>query len=79
MILAQPVSEEFALDPTEFGDALNRAEAEAVAQSVRGPALTPFLLRRLVEFTEGKSVRANRSLIVANARLAAQVACELAR
>jgi pseudouridylate synthase len=79
MLLAQPVSEDVALGPAEFAEALNRAEAEAVAQTVRGPALTPFLLGRLAEFTAGKSLRANRTLIVANARLAAEVAVELAR
>jgi pseudouridine-5'-phosphate glycosidase len=42
---------------------------------VRGAALTPFLLSRLAEVTRGKTLKVNAELIVANARLAAQVAC----
>ena len=79
MILAQPVAEEVALSSDEFERAMKRAEADAIAQLICGPALTPFLLRKLAEITEGKSLRANCELIVANARLAGEVAVELAR
>jgi pseudouridine-5'-phosphate glycosidase len=37
------------------------------------------LLARLAELTDGKTLRANRALIVANARLAAQIAQVLAK
>jgi pseudouridine-5'-phosphate glycosidase len=40
--------------------------------------VTPFLLARLAELTGGRSLQANRELLVANARLAAAVATELA-
>jgi pseudouridylate synthase len=40
---------------------------------------TPFLLKRVVELTEGKSLEANIALIRNNAMLAAQAAGELAR
>ena len=40
---------------------------------------TPFLLKRVVELTEGKSLEANIALIRNNAMLAAQAAAELAR
>ena len=46
-------------------------------RGIRGGARTPFLLSRLAELTGGRSLRANQSLILANARLAAQVAVEL--
>jgi pseudouridine-5'-phosphate glycosidase len=45
-----------------------------MAEGVSGPRLTPFLLARLAELTGGKTLAANRALIVANARLAAEVA-----
>ena len=66
-----------ALDPDAFAAALARAERLAHAAGVRGPARTPFLLARLAEITEGATLRANRALIVANARLAARVAVAL--
>ena len=43
-------------------------------QGVRGPALTPFLLAHLAKETEGRTLKANRALIVANASLAARIA-----
>ena len=42
---------------------------------VRGKELTPFLLNELATLTEGKSLRANQTLVVQNARLAAQNQC----
>jgi pseudouridine-5'-phosphate glycosidase len=77
LLLAQAVLEKVALSSAEFGEALERAERLAEAEGVRGPAVTPFLLARLGELTGGRSLRANRELIVANARLAAEVAAEL--
>jgi pseudouridine-5'-phosphate glycosidase len=78
IVLAQPLASETALAADDFHKALVRAESEARASGVRGPALTPFLLARLAELTDGRTLRANRELIVANARLAARVAVALA-
>jgi pseudouridine-5'-phosphate glycosidase len=78
-LLVQPVAPDVALANEELESLIGRAEAEADAQGIRGGALTPFLLERLAAWTEGRSLRANRELIVANARLAAEVAIELAR
>lgn len=77
-LLAQPCPAEVALDPAPFDAALRRALAESQAAGIAGPAVTPYLLKRLAELTEGRSLTANRALIVANARLAAEVAVELA-
>ena len=53
--------------------------AEAKAQGVGKKEATPFLLKRIVELTEGKSLEANIALIRNNAMLAAQAAAELMR
>jgi pseudouridine-5'-phosphate glycosidase len=74
IVLAQPLPAETALAPEDFHRALVRAESQARAQGVRGPAVTPFLLAQLAELTGGRTLRANQALIVANARLAARVA-----
>lgn len=76
-VLAQPIAQDLALTNAELDDAIGRAESEAIAASIRGPALTPFLLSRLAVLTDGRSLRANQGLIVANARLAADVAAEI--
>ena len=75
-VLAQPLAIEHALPASEFARVLQKAEQAAVG--VRGPALTPFLLKKLAEMTGGRTLTANRELIVANARLAAEVAVVLA-
>jgi pseudouridine-5'-phosphate glycosidase len=75
--LAQPVAEDVALGAEEVERAVAKAEAEAEAGRVSGGAVTPFLLKQLGELTGGRSLRANQALIVANARLAAEVAKEL--
>jgi pseudouridine-5'-phosphate glycosidase len=74
VVLARPVPEEAALGREEFATALTRAEEMARHSAVSGPALTPFLLARLAELTAGRTLAANRELILANARLAAEVA-----
>jgi pseudouridine-5'-phosphate glycosidase len=77
-VLAQPCPADVALAPAEFDRAMGRAELDAAAEGVGGPALTPFLLARLAELTDGKSLAANRALILNNATLAAEVAGALA-
>jgi pseudouridine-5'-phosphate glycosidase len=77
VVLAQPVSKEEALHPGNFAKHLERAKQLAEDAHVHGGALTPFLLARLAELTEGATLRANRALVLANARLAARVAVAL--
>jgi pseudouridine-5'-phosphate glycosidase len=74
VVLAQPVDRHVALEPESFMSALSTAERAAMGTGVRGKELTPFLLGRLAEITEGQTLRANYALVIANARLAAQVA-----
>lgn len=74
MLLVQPIDASIAIDSTAFSEALEVAERDARREAIRGPAVTPFLLKRLAELTGGKTLVANRELIVNNARLAAEVA-----
>jgi pseudouridine-5'-phosphate glycosidase len=73
--------------PVPAADALPRPDADAAiaaaieqadAARIQGPALTPWILNRIAELTDGASVRANRALIVNNARVAARLAAALA-
>ncbi len=79
IVLAQPVEEHVALEPDAFLSALSAAEQQAVGEGIRGKELTPFLLGRLADITEGQTLRANHALVIANARLAAQIARAYAR
>jgi pseudouridylate synthase len=77
VVLARPVEEDVALSGDEVEAAVTQAELEARNRAVRGWEVTPFLLSRLAELTGRRSLRANQSLIVANSRLAGEVARSL--
>jgi pseudouridine-5'-phosphate glycosidase len=76
VVVAQPVADE-GLDAAQWQQALEQAERQAGEHGVRGKALTPFLLARVAEITGGKTLGVNQALIIANARLAAQLASAL--
>lgn len=78
MVLCQPCPAEVAVPAGEFDATLETALAEAAGQGVSGPRVTPFLLARLAELTGGRTLAANRELIVSNARLGGEVAAALA-
>ena len=75
LLVARPPDE--SLDDVEplIEDALREAES----RGVRGQGVTPFVLQFLHERSEGRTLRANRDLVVQNARLAGEIAVELAR
>ncbi len=77
IVLAQPVDDRDALDRDLMEAALAEGLRRAEARGVTGKAVTPFLLDHLRLATEGRSLAANRVLIVANARLAGDVAAAL--
>jgi len=79
LLIANPIPEKNALDPGAIEARIAEAVAEAKAQGVAKKDVTPFLLGRIVELTEGRSLEANMALVENNAILAAQVAVELAR
>jgi pseudouridine-5'-phosphate glycosidase len=77
-LVANPVPTEAALEPDVVGEAIERSLSAARDAGVRGKEVTPFLLARLADETEGRSVTANRALVVSNADVAARFASALA-
>jgi pseudouridine-5'-phosphate glycosidase len=77
VVVAQPVATEVALQPAEHRLALADGLAAAAAGGVTGKDVTPFLLAWLHTATAGASLRANESIIRANASLGAEVAVAL--
>jgi pseudouridine-5'-phosphate glycosidase len=78
VLIANPIPAEHALDPAFIAEGIRRALDAARDQGVRGKSLTPFLLERLDQFTDGRSVEANVALAENNARLAGELAVALA-
>lgn len=79
LLVTVPVPAEFAMDSQEAEAAIEQANREADEAGVHGPAATPWLLQRMVELTDGRSIRANVALLRNNARVAAAIAGALAR
>lgn len=73
-IIANPVPQEFAMPAAEINQYIDQALKEASEQNIIGKLATPFLLARVSELTEGKSLATNIALVLNNAILAAQIA-----
>lgn len=59
--------------------AVREALLVAESEGVRGKALTPFLLSEMEKLTGGKTLAANRALLINNARVAAEIAVSISR
>lgn len=78
VLIANPIPEGDALDPAAIESRIAEAIAGAEAEGVSRKELTPFLLKRIFELTEGKSLVANIALVENNAKVAAGIAVALA-
>lgn len=78
-VIANPVPEQHELDPGVMQGAISEAVNEAEEKGIRGKAITPFLLAKIEQLTGGKSLEANIALVLNNARLAGEIAAELAK
>jgi pseudouridylate synthase len=74
MVVANPVPEGEQLDPVVHDRVIAEALAAASEGGIRGAALTPFLLGRLVEATGGASLAANVAAVRHNVAVAADIA-----
>lgn len=74
VLVANPIPVSAALDQREMDGVLAAALAEASLVGVRGGAVTPFVLGRIAEATQGRSIPANLALAENNARVAASIA-----
>ncbi|ABF64072.1 Indigoidine synthase A like protein [Ruegeria sp. TM1040] len=78
-LVANPIPVQDQIAATDLAPIIAQAQSEADAQGVTGKDVTPFLLQRIFELTEGRSLEANIALVRNNARLAAEIAKELAK
>ncbi|MEO0486325.1 MAG: pseudouridine-5'-phosphate glycosidase [Pseudomonadota bacterium] len=73
-LVANPIPAEAEIARDVLAPLIAQALAEADAAGIAGKDVTPFLLSRLFELTEGASLTANIALVLNNARLAARIA-----
>lgn len=79
VVFVQPVPADVAVPGGVMEAAVAAALDAAGRAGVTGKAVTPFLLDEVRRATGGRSLAANRALIIANAGLAGRIAAELAR
>jgi pseudouridine-5'-phosphate glycosidase len=77
-LVAVPVPEADALPIEEAEQAIAQATREADEQGIHGKDVTPFVLARVLELTDGRSKVANIAALVNNARVGAQIAIAIA-
>ncbi|MBW4708848.1 pseudouridine-5'-phosphate glycosidase [Roseobacter sp. YSTF-M11] len=76
-LVANPIPQEDEISAETLAPIIAQAQSDADAHGIRGKAVTPYLLQRIFELTEGRSLTANIALVRNNARLAAAIASEL--
>jgi pseudouridine-5'-phosphate glycosidase len=75
ILLVNPISQGLPFEVVQ--EWVETANREARQQGVQGKVLTPFLLRRLSQLSNGQSDAVNRVLLLENARLAGEVAAAI--
>ena len=79
MLVANPVPGENEIPRERMEEHITEALMAAERDDITGKDVTPFLLQRIFELTEGRSLTANIALVRNNARLAAQIAVEMTK
>lgn len=74
LLVTVPVPEEFEVPMEKLEAVLSAALEEATHAAIAGRELTPFLLARMAEGSEGATLRANVALLENNVRVAAEIA-----
>jgi len=79
MVIANPIPAEFEMDNSAISSYIDQATTEAEQIGISGKQVTPYLLQRIYELSDGASLKANVQLLLNNARLGAQIAIASAR
>lgn len=74
MLVANPIPTADEIPQDVMQGFIAQAQADLESQGITGKAVTPFLLARLLELTDGRSLTSNIALVKNNARLATEIA-----
>lgn len=77
-LIGNPIPKDAEIDAAILAPIIARAQADADSHGIIGKSVTPYLLQRIFELTEGKSLTANIALVRNNAKLASEIAIHLA-
>ena len=76
-VIANPIPTEHSLEESYINTIIQSALQEAEENGIKGKDVTPFMLGKVKELTEGKSLEANIELVYNNARVGSKIAVEL--
>lgn len=74
VLVMNPIPEEHSMDEAMINQVIDQAIVSAAQQGIAGKDVTPYLLKTIVEQTEGQSLKANMELVFNNAQVGAQLA-----
>ena len=74
LVIANPVLPEDAMDEVVIEEAIAKSLKEASEKGIDGKSVTPFLLERISQLTDGESLKTNIALVCNNALLGARIA-----
>lgn len=74
LLVANPIPVEDSLDYDYMNNIIDKAVKQSVVDHIAGKDVTPYLLKKIVEETKGKSLQANLALVYNNAKVGAQLA-----
>lgn len=77
VLVTNPVPATESIPKSGMEPVIAKASKEAMEKGIHGQELTPFLLSRINELTEGRSLKANLALLLNNARLAGEISKEM--
>lgn len=77
VVVACPIPQAHEIPFEEIDAVIQKALAECVEKKIKGKRITPFLLDRVKQLTEGKSLEANIQLVLNNAAIGARIASRL--
>ncbi|MCA0149978.1 pseudouridine-5'-phosphate glycosidase [Rossellomorea vietnamensis] len=78
VVVANPIPEADAMDEQEMDHIIETALKEADSEGIKGKEATPFLLGKVKELTDGRSLTANIALVKHNAQIGADIAVRYA-
>lgn len=79
VLIVNPIPSEDSMDKKYIDGLIDEAIAQANRDGISGKDVTPYLLAKIVEESEGKSLKANIALVYNNAKLGAKIACAHAK
>lgn len=78
-VVACPIPEEHQIEPGVINRTIQEALEESRIKGISGKRITPFLLERIKDLTEGRSLKANIELVINNAAIGGEIAYALSR